>query len=280
MKNKRCFVSFGLILSLGLGTGGCATYKMHPEFKERRKSIKTVSALPPDVEVYRLTFGGKKEPMYELYPQVSKGTMEALEGVFTEKGYRIQPLDLSEAALEAEPGLRATLYTLHEVYKKTLVDIQKRRQKKFIYSLGAQVNSLADRANADALLLVKWEAYKKSGGEIAKDMIKTVLIAAATLGNVIAIMPPSYATAHFALVDGNTGEILWYHHNLNNIAVNVERHDQLTVAISRMVQPFPISKELEERRKAKRERHKRPKTNISADQPISPTPVPVPAPMN
>jgi hypothetical protein len=252
---------------------------MHPEFKERQKSLRTVAALPPDVEVYRLTFGGKKEPMYELYPQVSKGTIEALEGVFTEKGYQIQPLDLSEAALEAKPELRTTLYTIHEVYKKTLEDIRKRRQKKFIYTLGTQVNPLADRANADALLLVKWEAYKKTGGEIAKDIVKTVLIAAATFGNVLVLTPPSFATAHFVLVDGSTGEILWYHHNLNNIAVNVERYDQLTVAVGGMLRPFPISKELEERRKAKRKR-KRPETNISVGQPTPPTPVPVPVPAN
>lgn len=280
MKSTLRFVSVGLVLALGLGSGGCATYKMHPEFKERQKSLRTVAALPPDVEVYRLTFGGKKEPMYELYPQVSKGTMEALEGVFTEKGYQIRPLDLSEAALEAHPELRTTLYTIHEVYQKTLTDIQKRRQKEFLYSLGAQVNPLADRADADALLLVKWEAYKKTGGEIAKDMIRTVLIAAATLGNVVAIMPPSYATAHFALVDGNTGEILWYHNNLANMAVDVERYDQLTLAISGMIRPFPISKELEEQRKAKRDKRKRTQTNVSPEQPISPTPVSIPAPVN
>lgn len=277
MRNRSRFVCLALILSVGLGTSGCATYRMHPEFKERQKSLLTVAALPPDVEVYRLTFDGKKEPMYELYPQVSKGTLEALEGVFAEKGYQIRSLDLSEATLETKPELRSMLYNIREAYKKTLVDIRKRPYDKFLYSLGPQVNPLADRANADALLLIKWEAYKKSGGEIAKDIAKAILIAAATLGNVVAIMPPSYATAHFALVDGNTGEILWYHHNLNNMAVNVEVHEQLTLAISRMIKPFPISEELKERRNAKRNKRKRTETNISSGRPAPPSPVPVPA---
>jgi len=234
---------------------GCATYRVHPDFKARHQTLHTVTCLPPDVQVQKVTFTGAYEPMHELYPQVKEYTVAALQQIFEKKGYWWQPLDFSEEALQQDPELRTTLYTLQKVYEEVLKGIAKRQQKRFTYTLGSEVNLVADRANADALLLVKWQAYKKSGGEIAKDVVKSVLIAAATLGSVIAIAPTSEAMASVALIDGNTGDVLWYHTNINT-AVDVAQARQVQRTIDRILQPFPKSsaKRVEEevrRQKAK-----------------------------
>lgn len=254
MKRSYFIVTAGLFL--GFGASGCATYQVHPDFKERQKSIKTLACLPPDVAVYKLGFTGGKEPMYDLYPAVKTQTVEELQRVFEEKGYEIRPLDLSESALNQEPELRTTLHTVQEVYQKTLGDIAKRRQKKFTYSIGSEINSLADWAQADVLLMVKWEAYKKTGGEIAKDMAKTILIAAATFGSVVPIFPTSQGLMQVAVVDGNTGDILWYHNNLATTAVDVEQEEQLKRAVAQAVKPFPLSAAKQEEEKAKRRKSK------------------------
>ena len=268
------------VVTLGLwvcfSTTGCATYQVHPEFKDRQKSFKTLACIPPDVEVYRLTFAGDKESMYDLCPLVAKYTTDELKRVFEEKGYTMQSLDLSESTLAQQPELRTSLHTVQELYKKTLEDIAKRRQKKFTYTIGPEINPFADRAQTDALLLVKWVAYKKTGGEIAKDIAKSILIAAATLGNVVPVFNFSEGLTQLAVVDGSTGDILWYHHNFGRTAVNVSEENQVKRAIREVIGPFPISDALAEARKSKRSKKATSPAEM-LERPAVPTgPVPVP----
>jgi hypothetical protein len=75
--------------------------------------------------------------------------------------------------------------------------------------LGPAVNRSADHADVDGLVFAKMAGFKKSGGEIAKDVTMTIMIAVATLGSVVAIQPSKGASLQVALVDGATGDILW-----------------------------------------------------------------------
>lgn len=276
MNRSIRFVFLGLLFSLG--ASGCATYRVHPDFKERQKSLKTMACLPPDVEVHKITFTGTKEPMHDLYPLVAKYTTDELKRILEEKGYTMQSLDLSEPALAQEPELRTNLHTIQELYKKTLENIAKRRQKKFTYTIGSEINPLADRAQADALLLVKWVAYKKTGGEIAKDIAKTILIAAATLGNVVPVFNFSEGLIQLAVVDGSTGDVLWYHTNFGNTAVNVSEEDQVKKAVKQLIRPFPISTALAEEKKAKKRRGPSRHSDAPIEEKAIPAPViPLPA---
>lgn len=261
---------------VAVATSGCATYLTHPEFKERQKTLQTVACLPPDVEVFKVAFTGTHETMPELYPAIKEQTVDGIRHVMEAKGYQWQPLDLSEAALDQAPDLRTTYHTIQQIYAKTLKDIKKRRQKKFTYTIGAEINPMADYAQADALFLIKWVAYKKTGGEIAKDIAKTVLIAAVTFGTVLAFSPTSEAIAHVALIDGNTGDVLWYHENFQDTAVDVAEEWQLTRTLNRLLKPFPKSaaKVLEEKERRRRRRGEAAPAPV--ELPVEPAP-PAPA---
>ena len=284
--NGRWIRATACIGLVAIGTSGCATYRTHPEFKARQKTLQTVTCLPPDVEVFKVAFTGTHETMPELYPAIKEQTVDALRHVMEAKGYQWQPLDVSEPALEQTPDLRTTYHTIQQIYAKTLEDIKKRRQKKFTYTIGAEINPMADYAQADALFLVKWLAYKKTGGEIAKDIAKSILIAAVTLGSVVAFSPTSEAMAHVALIDGNTGDVLWYHVNFQDTAVDVAEEWQLTRALNRLLKPFPKSaaKVLAEKERRARRRHHAPEpVGVSPVEPepsaeLEPVAAPPPAP--
>ena len=232
-----------LAVSLMISTSGCATaIKKHPEFTERHKSINSVAVMPPEITAYKLTFQGDKIPLHELIPVMEEITVSEIKAQFEKKGYNVNKLDLSESALETNPDLRTAMFNVRKMFNKALEDIQKGRQKKFTYSLGSDVNVLADMANCDALIFVVEEGVKKSAGEIAKDMAQGVLLSAAALliGVIVIPIPKTAATIiHVAVVDANNGDILWYTNNKVSPDIDPENKGQLRSAVRGRVAGFP-----------------------------------------
>ena len=103
--------------------------------------------MPPKVEAYVLTFQGDKKMLSELVPVMEKTTMEQIEKIFSEKGYAVNKLDLSEDNLSKNPDLRTSLFHINELFEKQLQDIQKRKKSKFTYSVEADANTFANLAN-------------------------------------------------------------------------------------------------------------------------------------
>lgn len=237
---RKIFVWMLIIVFLA-STSGCASYMKCPDFKERHQHIQHIAVVAPDIEVYRLTFKGDQEMLYELIPLVRQYSQDEFEITLKKKGYDVEKLDLSKEALEKDPELKSALFNIRQAYNKKLQDIQRRKKRQFTYSLGSDVNLFADLGSADTLLFVKGTGYKKSGGEIAKDIVKSVLLSAVSLGNVM--MLPSFNVAIFkvAFVDGDTGEILWFNHNTNNANINVEKEKRVRSAMRSLLKPFPDS---------------------------------------
>lgn len=218
---------------------GCATYRTHPTFKERQREIQTVAVLPPEVEVVKITFKGDQELMYDLIGLVAKQSKEEIENVFREKGYDVHSLELSEEELNSTPDLKTDLFNLREIYVKTLEDISKRRQKKFTYSVGSDVNRFADLSQSEVLVLTKVDAFKKTKGEIAKDLAKSILIAVVTGIQVHSLHDA--VSIRLAVVDGNTGDILWLN-AMPGGGVDAAKEKELRKAVRSLLQPFPKRK--------------------------------------
>ena len=76
-------------------------------------------------------------------------------------------------------------------------------------SLGPQVNQFADMVDGEAIMFMRYSYLTKSGGEIAKDVTFSVLLAVATLGNVMYWQDVTAARLDVCLVDGATGDVLF-----------------------------------------------------------------------
>ena len=245
---------------------GCATYKMHPNFKERHPSLHTVAVMPPDVKVYRLSFQGDKDPMHEVTQKANRVASEEITDQLKKKGYALHDILLDEQTLSEHPEVRTAWHTTMELYGKALTDIAKRRQKKFTYTVGPEVNVLADYADVDLLVFLVGEGVKKTGGEITREVVMTVIFGTRTR--------PSETRMHLAFVDSNTGDILWLNHNNANPGVNPEIDLQMRDAIYKILKPFPQEAT---RQKESKKKPSRSKLSQAPQQPRAPqTPVPVP----
>lgn len=267
---KRLFAGV-CCLSLITATTGCATYNVHPEFKERHKNIKTFSVMPPEIDAYMLTFKGDKKMLKDLIPMMTDTTVETLEEVLSNKGYAIKKLDISEDVLKGSPDLRTSLFHVNELFKKELENIRKMQKNKFIYTLGSDVNVFANRADCDVLIFVKEEGIKKSVGEVAKDMTKGILLSASALLVGVGYLPiPQTATTvvHIAVVDSNDGAILWYRNNLYEPNYNPEKEKHVKQLVKSLINQFPNS--------AFKKKGIKPKPNETAQpEGVAPQPAPI-----
>lgn len=243
MRTRRIFAAV-ISVVFALNISGCATYQVHPEFKERHKNIRSIAFMPAQVEAYILTFQGDKKMLAKLIPIMKQTTRKQLKETLSDKGYGIRKCDLSENTLSQNPDLRTALFHVNELFEKQLQDIAKHKKSKFTYSLGSDVNTFANLADCDILVFVKEDGIKKSAGEIAKDVVKGAVLSAACLlvGAVYLPIPQTAATVvHIAIVDGNDGDILWYNNNVLTSNVDPENQKQLASLVKSLISPFPES---------------------------------------
>ncbi|OGW76061.1 MAG: hypothetical protein A2Z72_01680 [Omnitrophica bacterium RBG_13_46_9] len=276
--SKKILAGFTAIVFI-LNVTGCATpYMVHPEFKERHKNIVSASVMPPEVDAYILTFQGDKKRLHDIIPLMESTTVSEMKKALADKGYIVKELDLSEEALGKNPELRTSLFNVRKVFTKTLEDISKRKQKKFTYSIGSEVNVFADLADCDILIFIKEEGVKKSAGEVAKDVAKGLAISAACIlfGVVYVPIPKTAAVLmHIAIVDSNDGAILWYTNNLCNPNWDPENQKHMTMLIKYLFKPFPqaaVKKSYEEQFKViKEEKEIAPRERGTVIMPANPS---------
>lgn len=197
-----------------MASSGCASWgpPRHPDFKNRHAQLQALAILPPHIEAYRITFTGSNEMLYDLLPQASHWAVEELEATLAKRGYAMTPLEADDQRFSDRPELKASLHTIQGLFDKRMEEYQQRWLKgRFVYSVGSEVNVFADLADADALVLLRCLGIRKSAGEMTKDFMKSVLIGVASLGSVMMIPYQAATVIQLAVIDGNTGDILWYY---------------------------------------------------------------------
>lgn len=240
MMHRPRSLIYATIAALLSSTTGCATVRLHPAFQERQTAIRTIAALPPEVAIYRLTFKGDQELMPELIPVASDTIIHAAETTLRRKGYTVPHLNPNDPELTAD--VRAAMFDVQQIFTKRVEEMAKRGfPKRGAYSVGPEVNRFADMSRSDALLFAQCEGIKKSGGEITKDIAKTLLIGIATLGSLVMVYPTSATVLQLAVVDGNTGDILWYHSTLlsGKAEFDVANQRELAAKVQGLLKPFP-----------------------------------------
>jgi hypothetical protein len=177
--------------------------------------MKNLAIMKPDIEIIKRTATQENEMMFDLIPQVSTNIAREIISYLEEKDLELKIIDISEEELRENPALRTDLGIVREAFDRANSEIlikayRKGKDKEFNFSMGSGVNQFADRAGVDALLFVRGKATKKSGGAIAKDVAKSVLIGVATLGQAVVVFPSGTTMLQAAVVDADTGDVLWY----------------------------------------------------------------------
>ena len=204
-----------MILVLLLVLGGCAeltTVREHPEFASQTRKIARVAILPPEVEYTRLVFTGDNERDPKQERSIAATLVAVSAPGFRERGYTVSETDIRKQIAE-DPDLAYELEQLRNAYNTAAQELYDGKSvsvedsAKFKVTLGPMVNLLADRADADGLVLMRYSGFSKSDGLMNKERLGNALLAGLT--GVYYEPARTGGALEIALIDGTTGEVLW-----------------------------------------------------------------------
>ena len=228
-----------LILAFSFSISGCATVKTHPDFAARHKEIRSIQLVPPDVEAYEITFNAGNQPLPAAIEAMQAGTYGQIKNSLEEKGYQYQAITTED--INSNPQLKSALFEMQSLYKKAIEDITANRKKQFTYSVGSSPNAFADYKPAEALLLIREEAWKKSSGQSAADVTKAIGVGVATLGMFVPRVSFKKTLVEAALIDTNLGDVLWYNVNMNEDVTEPTNKNDMMRFIKDVINPLPNS---------------------------------------
>jgi hypothetical protein len=209
---RALLAGVGLLVCAGVGCTPTTSIRKHPQFADRRAKISSVAVVPPEVEVIRVVFKGDNEPLPEEASRISARLPDLIAAELRRRGFTVKDACLDEQHFGTEPDLRFQTTQAQQAFTTAsgqmyrTVAMKKPEAENFQSTLGPGVNPLADHADVDALIFVKMGGFKKSAGEVAKNVAVTILFA--VTGAIVA-QPTQGAGMRIALVDGATGDVLW-----------------------------------------------------------------------
>lgn len=210
--SHKLFVA-ALLMTL---VSACSTTAVREHLKMAAElgKIHNVVIIPPSVTIEKIMFTGENERMTDQKATLAPKIMDLGRDLLAKHGYTVVAFDFDKATKD-DPDLAFALSQPHDaylqahkkLYKQMLVPTSKKQA--IAASTGATANLIADKTGADALLLINYKGYVKSGGEMAKEATASVLLAVLTLGNAVVVPVSGQSQVEAAMIDGNTGDVLW-----------------------------------------------------------------------
>jgi len=191
-----------------------------PDFDSRFASLETVTLLPPRVAVFRRTAGGIDEEVEEWTEQARGELTAAVRERAGRLGHvRFLPYVEPPApdSQTAETAVRSTRDSTWDLFEAVVRAIQLHtyigpnrfpdRLTHFDYSLGTAAGELVATNGADAVLLVvAFDAVETAGRQAAR----AAGVVAGAITGIVVTPDLSPAVMTIALIEANSGDLLWY----------------------------------------------------------------------
>ncbi|GEM_PF-2262124 len=199
------------ILSIFISSCAGLTYnKTHNDFSVHCTAIEDVMILSPNVDVYLVSLKGSKVPLKPEAKQITAELIGLIKQELSHRGYSAALLDYNEKPIINSDQLFTDVainQLYHRISKEFGKPVKANEHHNYECNLGEEAKNVASFANADALVFSNFKAWKRTGGSIATELAVKALLAVA--GGVSAAQPTAGETLQVALVDGNTGDVLW-----------------------------------------------------------------------
>lgn len=213
-----------------LFASGCAPQmtaeRTHPEFASNKVDIERVAIVPPIVEFNKVEFSGEGVRDQEQEKTFESMLIRGAETALVERGYTpvvVEREQIAEelAAFNVDLGKLREQYNQarERLYQTPMVTLEE--SLTFQESVGEAAAIVASYADADAVLLMRYAGFEKTGGAVAKDVAVGVLVGLLT--GYVPVANTEGETLEAAVLDGQTGNVLWVnaasHPAANNTAL-------------------------------------------------------------
>jgi len=232
-----------LILSILAGCATAPNYRSNPQFSDKMQSAKRIVLIPLRTDVYQLTAGGVKEKMDEWTQQAKRNVMAAIEQDLKAKPLLfIKPFDDMLLSPEKQADLDETRALYDAVSSSILVhtygqppNLFAEKIKNFDYSLGPEIRELV--GDVDAALFVSCEDNIATAGR------KAIQAGSMILGALVGVaMTPNMGitSISMALVDADTGFIMWYNVHASGGDHDLRNPIDTTTLVKQLLKDLPM----------------------------------------
>src|ERR1051325_6015957 len=169
---------------------------IHPKIKSKETKIRSVVVLPAKVNVVRDSMKGP-EGMAAESDDLSARVAAMVSEVLANKKH-VTTLHVTAAGTDGDPQQKYNVADFQTKFDDLLTKIVKKRSdvKKGRFSMGDEVLNLNLEQGADAVVFIRGEGKKQTGGKTAFRLL---------VGGV-----PAYLKLQIGVVDARNGEVLLY----------------------------------------------------------------------
>lgn len=235
-----------VLLLIGLFSTGCAgitPYRAHPSLNDKAKQIKTVVILPPQMEAFQLSAGGAKEKIDEWGLIARQNVKNVItKELQSNSKFLLKPFPENPIPLELEANLEETQALFNAVSDSVVLHTYGTTDHRFHdkvsnfnYSLGSEVKELDSQA--DAFLFVRGIEHISTGGRNALMAGITIL---AALGGAYVFPQGGITYLTVALVDAQTGNILWFNHKMSPGGHDLRKPESASQIVKDLFKDFPL----------------------------------------
>lgn len=206
-----------MILLAGIALlAGCAAPQrsaVHASLRESPQQVlpRKVLMIPPDIRVSEVSAGGMVEKVDAWSEQARRNVLDSVRDVVGSKRLfeMVEVPQLSaedKAALDQHVALYGIVSASAFAFGRSSDPAWAHKAREFDYTLGPGLGPLAQRAGADAALIVVGQDY------VSTSERKATMIVGALFG---VAMPAGPTVFTVGVVDLKTGNLLWHNYNLS-----------------------------------------------------------------
>jgi hypothetical protein len=199
----------GIILAAVLAIlSGCASKPANVTFHERKDDIKTITLLPINVSVSRLGFAGGASPIPEKEESMPASLHETAVTKLEEAGFTVDQLE----AHQDDPEFRVAVSNTRNAVSSLLESIAQEKKNgtdeaPAVRQVDLQLTGLQPYVQSDAVALIDYAGFERSGANMAKSWFITLALVVGTGSTVV--FPASGSATQLTVLDARDGALLW-----------------------------------------------------------------------
>ena len=243
MRRNARIIPLFLIFLLLAACAAPRTDRINSQYQEKLNSAKSVTVVPLRADVHQITAGGVEEKMDDWSALARTNVMTAInEELAIKPMILVKPLEKSLLSQDQNSNLEQTKALFNAINYSIILHTYgppkhrfEDKVQNFDYSLGVEVQELA--RNTDTLLVVSCSDQIATAGR------KALQAGSVILGALVGVnVTPRFGATNIcmALVDAETGKILWYNRHGSQGDQDLRDPIKTTTLIKKLMHEFPI----------------------------------------
>lgn len=174
----------------------------HQDFNTIKTEITAIAIMPPDIEYFeRNPVVTRPNPIY--INDISQNVVKAIQNGFANSTIEVHPI--FDSGSELDQNLTSSLRKIMQGYQTGCESFHNTGEKDIGMVLDPDIKQFITSAKTNFLIFIRGKGYGKLSGDERSDVVYSGMLGTASQWDGLML--------DIALVDANTGEILWFNYN-------------------------------------------------------------------